>query len=158
MLRSLTDFLQDLVGGQAARGFEVNDYRVAAAALLLHASAVDGRVDAAESGKIHDLVRDRFGLDERSVANLLGTAGHRERESVDLTDFTSILKRALDEAGRSRVVAMLWEVCAADGKVDELEDNLISRVADLLGMSAHERMKLGAQFTGTGREADEFAS
>ena len=37
---------------------------------------------------------------------------------------------------------MLWEIVYADGRVSEFEDNLVWRVADLLGVSARERLTL----------------
>jgi uncharacterized tellurite resistance protein B-like protein len=40
------------------------------------------------------------------------------------------------------MVEMMWTVAYADGAVSEYEDNLIWRVADLLGVSSTERIAL----------------
>ena len=37
---------------------------------------------------------------------------------------------------------MMWTVAYADGAVSEYEDNLIWRIADLLGVSSTERIAL----------------
>jgi uncharacterized tellurite resistance protein B-like protein len=37
---------------------------------------------------------------------------------------------------------MMWEIVFADGQVDEFEDNIVWRAADLLGVSARERIEL----------------
>ena len=50
--------------------------------------------------------------------------------------------RTLDEAGRLRVVEMLWEMVYADGKVTEFEANVMWRVADLLAVSTRDRVML----------------
>ena len=50
--------------------------------------------------------------------------------------------RTLDDAGRLRVVEMLWEIAFADGIVTEFEDNVLWRVADLLAVSPNERIAL----------------
>jgi uncharacterized tellurite resistance protein B-like protein len=50
--------------------------------------------------------------------------------------------RTLDEAGRLRVVEMLWEIAFADGIVTEFEDNALWRVADLLAVSPNDRIAL----------------
>jgi uncharacterized tellurite resistance protein B-like protein len=68
-----------------------------------------------------------------------------EGEAVDLYRFTSLLNRALGEEERRRIVEMMWELAYADGRVNEFEDNLIWRVADLLGVSARERLTLRRQ-------------
>ncbi len=36
----------------------------------------------------------------------------------------------------------MWEIVYADGKPNEFEDHLVRRVADLIGVSSRERIKL----------------
>ena len=50
--------------------------------------------------------------------------------------------REVDEAGRRRIVEMMWEMVFADGKVTEFEDNVLWRAADLLGISGRDRIDL----------------
>jgi uncharacterized tellurite resistance protein B-like protein len=71
-----------------------------------------------------------------------------EGEAVDLYRFTSLLNRALDEDGRLRIIEMMWELIYADGRVNEFEDNVVWRVADLLGVSTRERVELRQQVSG----------
>src|SRR5262245_37592447 len=51
-------------GSKHASVFEPGDYRVAAAALLVHAAAIDGKVSAVEEQRLHALVKRRFVLDD----------------------------------------------------------------------------------------------
>jgi uncharacterized tellurite resistance protein B-like protein len=37
---------------------------------------------------------------------------------------------------------MMWEIVFADGRMNEFEDNLMWRVADLLSVSSHDRIAL----------------
>jgi uncharacterized tellurite resistance protein B-like protein len=41
------------------------------------------------------------------------------------------------------IVEMMWEIIHADGRVTEVESNLMWRAADLLGISSRERIELG---------------
>ena len=118
------------------------ELRLAAAALLVHASTIDGEVDPAERRKLKALLQTRFDLDGNEVRRLLDEAGTREVESVDLYRFTSVLCRELDQVGRKRIVEMLWEVAMADGVVHEFEANLVWRAAELLGVSTRDRVTL----------------
>jgi uncharacterized tellurite resistance protein B-like protein len=118
------------------------ELRLAAAALLVHASTIDGEVDATERRKLKTLLQVRFDLDGNEVHKLLDEAGLREVESVDLYRFTSVLCRELDQDGRRRIVEMLWEVAMADGVVHEFEANLVWRAAELLGVSTRDRVAL----------------
>jgi uncharacterized tellurite resistance protein B-like protein len=50
--------------------------------------------------------------------------------------------REVDEAGRLRIIEMMWELVYADGEVTEFEDNVVWRAADLLAVSARDRIDL----------------
>jgi len=130
--------------------FDENDYRLAAAALLVHAAAIDGHVDTAEQERLRALIRERFRLDAADADELLAEATAMERQAVDLYSFTTRLNRALDEKGRARVVEMMWQVVYADGSVSEFEDNLIWRAADLLHVPRRERIALRNRVAGGG--------
>ncbi len=142
MLENLRRFLHDLAGVPEADHFAVDDYRVAAAALLINLSGVDGVVTDAERNALHASLKSHFGLDEAETAELIAAAGSREAEAVDLYAFTSVLRRSLDAAGRAQIVEMMWEIVFADGAVHEIEDNIVWRAADLLGVSSRERIEL----------------
>ena len=136
--------LTDRFGGAAGQGLSLREeeLRLAAAALLVHASAIDGQIDPRERRKLKTLLQARFDLDSHAVRQLLDEAGEREAESVDLYRFTSVLCRELDQDGRKRIVEMLWEVALADGIVHEFEANLVWRVAELLGVSTRDRVTI----------------
>ena len=136
--------LIDRVAGeeQPARNLREEELRLAAAALLVRASVIDGKIDASERRKIKTLLRERFEIEGEAVRSLLVEAVIREHESVDLYRFTSVLCRELDQDGRKRIVEMLWEVVMADGIVHEFESNLVWRAAELLGVSTRDRVIL----------------
>lgn len=142
MLDTIRTFLTELTSGKEKREFGEDDYRLAAAALLFHVIAVDGAVSAEERGALSALLRSRFELDAASAAALVAAAETADKEAVDLYGFTSILKSRLEETERERVVEMMWTLVYADGKVHEFEDNVIWRVAELLGVSSQARIRL----------------
>ncbi|MEA2872265.1 MAG: hypothetical protein QOH67_2241 [Hyphomicrobiales bacterium] len=149
MLDSLKNFLSELTGGEKhPHRFEQNDYRLAAAALLIHASTIDGNMTASEREKLHALVKSRFALDDAATEELIDVSTLAENEAVDLYRFTSLINRTLDEAGRLGIVEMMWEMIFADGRVNEFEDNLMWRVADLLGVSSRDRIALRRRVAG----------
>jgi uncharacterized tellurite resistance protein B-like protein len=143
MLDALRNFLDEISGAPARpRPFEAADYRLAAAALLVHLASIDGAFDAGEKALLQTLVETRFGLSSADARLLIASAAEREREAVDLYRFTSVLKRTLDEEGRHAVIGMLWEMAYADGEIHEFEENVIWRVAELLGVSTRDRVAL----------------
>jgi uncharacterized tellurite resistance protein B-like protein len=149
MFAGFRKFLSEVSeGDKHPAHFAHNDYRLAAAALLVHAAAIDGDVSDAEREKLHTVIKRQFALDEATTDELVAEATEAEHDAIDLYHFTSLINRSLDEEGRRRVVEMMWEIAYADGDVDEFERNLIWRAADLLGVSSRERIELGQHVAG----------
>jgi uncharacterized tellurite resistance protein B-like protein len=143
MFDALKSLIAELTGeADKPRLFESADYQLAAAALLVHIASIDGDFDDAEKARIQQLVEARFGLDANEARALIESAWESEREAVDLYRFTSVLKRRLDEEGRLQVIGMLWDMAHADGSVHEFEENVVWRVAELLGVSTRDRVAL----------------
>lgn len=145
MLEAIKNFITNLADGETqaqTQSFDDNDYRVAVAALLIHAAAIDGNLSGAEREMLAALLKRRFALDDGTTDLLLEQATQAEQDAVDLYRFTSLLNRSLDEEGRLRVIKMMWEIAFSDGAITEFEDNLIWRAADLLHVSQHERIAL----------------
>jgi uncharacterized tellurite resistance protein B-like protein len=155
MLDSLKNFISDLTGGEKHPGrFEENDYRLAAAALLIHAATIDGKETGAEHDKLRAVLKGRFSLDDAATDELIDVGTLAENEAVDLYHFTSLINRTLDEAGRLGIVEMMWEIVFADGKTNEFEDNLMWRTADLLGVSSRDRIALRQRVAGERADSD----
>jgi len=159
MFEAFRHFVADFVdGGKHPSRFADDDYRLAAAALLVHTAAIDGDVTQGERDKLRAVIRRRFNLDDAATAELLEKATAAEHEAVDLYHFTHLLNRALDEEGRARVIEMMWEIVYADGTRDELEDNLLWRAADLLGVSPRERIELRQRIAAKAGDASSLRS
>lgn len=157
MLAALKNFISELAGeADAPKPFEAADYQLAAAALLVNIASVDGEFDDKEKKRIEQLIEARFGLKGDEAHELIEAARESERDAVDLYRFTSVLKRRLDEDGRRQIIGMLWDMAHADGQVHEFEENVVWRVAELLGVSTRDRVELrresrdGAEAPATG--------
>ncbi|MEN3793466.1 TerB family tellurite resistance protein [Fulvimarina sp. MAC3] len=141
------DFLGQFVVESSPRETEGQDELVVAvAALLFHVASADGIVTAEERQSLLHLLRDDYGLSGDQALDVAAAGERASDESVDLYRFTSVLKRRLDEEARIEFVRNLWEVTFADGEVHELEDNVVWRVSELLGVSGRERMLLKKEF------------
>ncbi|WP_024276703.1 TerB family tellurite resistance protein [Xanthobacter sp. 126] len=143
MFRTLSDFISDITGGhREAAAFDETDYRLAAAALLVHVMSIDGAVTPEERAVLKTILAGRFALDEAETEQLVELAIAKDAEAVDLYAFTSVLNRALDEEGRLRIVEMMFEVAYADGGLSEFEDNLVWRAAELLNVGSRDRIRI----------------
>lgn len=155
MLDKLRQIVADLASGGAEHTrFDDNDYRLAAAALLVHLISIDGEASEVEKTKLRTLLKSRFELDDASVDELIEAATRIEGESVDIFHFTSRIMRAVDEKGRARIVEMMWELVYADDHISEFEESVVWRSADLLGISSNERIALKNRVAGSRNTPD----
>src|ERR1700682_1463483 len=150
MLDGLRQFIADVVSPTAHddRVFDDTGYRLAATALLIHVISLDGKPSEIEKRKLHSLIESRFGLAPGAADRLIASATHVEGEAVDLYHFTSVIMRSVDEAGRLRIVEMMWELVYADGQANEFEDNVVWRAADLFAVSSRDRIDLKHRVAG----------
>src|SRR5258705_2718340 len=127
MLDGLRHFIADVISptAQETRSFDDTGYRLAATALLIHVISLDGEPSDVEKRKLHSLLESRFKLDPGTADQLIASATLVEGEAVDLYHFTSVIMRSVDEAGRLKIVEMMWELVYADGQVTAVEDNVV---------------------------------
>jgi len=85
LLAKLKELADRLLGeDQRAKHLREEELRLAAAALLVHASLIDGRADPEERRKLKSLLQVRFNLGEDEFDRILGEAEAWEQDSVDL--------------------------------------------------------------------------
>jgi uncharacterized tellurite resistance protein B-like protein len=142
MLDAIRRFMTELTGRKEAASVGEDDVQLAAAALLFHVVAIDGVVSPDECARLADLLQARFNLDQPATQALIREAETADAEAVDLYSFTRVLKEKLGPADRERVIEMMWSLVYADGTVHEFEDNVVWRVAELLGVSTQARIRL----------------
>ncbi len=143
MLQRLIEMINNLADPEPeSSALAVEDYKLAAAALLVHATLVDGKVDDNEKFKLRQLLRDHFNLPEQEVDAFIKLAKREEHEAVDLYGFTRRLTKQLDAEGRMEIIEMLWEIAFSDGVLHEYESHLIWRVAELMHVSTPDRIRL----------------
>ncbi|MDA4845494.1 TerB family tellurite resistance protein [Hoeflea poritis] len=139
MFDQFQKFIQSL-GGEEKPELARDDPRVAAAALFFHVIDADGVSEPVEREKLQQLLERQYGVHKDELKKLVDAGKQAEDESVDFYAFTSVLKRSLDAEQRVNFIELLWELVYADGVRHELEDNVVWRVAELLGVSDRDRV------------------
>lgn len=140
MLDALRDFMRRLGAGEEKRHLSEDDSRLALAAILVHCMAIDGKISDGERERLRSVLGRNYGLSDADLDTLINDAVAAEREAVDLYRFTSVLKRQASEEERIRIIEDLWEIVFSDGESHEFEENLVWRVAELLGVHRRDRI------------------
>lgn len=142
MIERLLAFFSAIPAQGNAPRFSRSDPRLAAAALMFHVIEADGELGDNERQRLEEVLSEAYSLDGDQLAELVEAAELADQQSVDLYAFTSVIKQHLDEGARIHFVELLWEMVYADGEVHELEDNLVWRIAELIGVSTRERIAM----------------
>lgn len=142
MFDILKKFVTDLSVSEEPEIFIHDKMQLAEAALMYHVIAVDGVIRDEEKTKMAELLSQQFELSDEETKSLTIEAKTAEQEAIDLYKFTSILKRALSEEERIKIIEHLWEMVFADGVLHELEDNVVWRIAELLAVDSRNRVLL----------------
>jgi len=115
---------------------------MATAVLMLEVARADHVFEESELDRVLNLVEAHFGLVPEDAALLVNLAGDKAEELVSLHEFTKLLNEHLAENEKSRIIALLWQIAYADGRLDKYEDSLVLKISDLLYVSRGRVMRL----------------
>jgi uncharacterized tellurite resistance protein B-like protein len=116
--------------------------RMATAVLMVNVARADHLFDESEFDSVLQLVQSHFGLAPEDAATLCNAANEKVDDLVSVHEFTQLLHEHLDEEEKARIVAMLWRIAYADGRLDKFEDALVLKIGDLLYVSRGLVMRL----------------
>lgn len=126
---------------------EAERLQLACAALLVEISAADQHTGAEERQALSSILQRTFALPPQQVETLWQLAAQESREATSLYQFTSLINSHYGYQQKTALLAHLWQVAYADGRIDRYEEHLIRRIADLLHLSHGDfiRAKLDAK-------------
>jgi uncharacterized tellurite resistance protein B-like protein len=119
---------------------------LAIAVLLMETARADFEHAEPELEAVRRALGQVLGLDDDEAERLMAQARDEASQTVTLHGFVGELNASTDAEGKRELIALLWQVAYADGRVDPHEEHLIRRIADLLHVPHHEfiRQKLAA--------------
>ncbi|CAM5534015.1 putative tellurite resistance protein B-like protein [Aquamicrobium terrae] len=141
MFDRMLSFLKDLPARAGRHAGHEDDPRVAAAALLYHVMTADGVRQDAEWERLKALLASAYSVQGAELDALAKAGKEADNEAIDLYTFTSVLNRHLDAEARKAFIELMWEIVYADGELHELEDNVVWRVAELIGVETRDRVE-----------------
>ena len=120
--------------------------RLAAAALLVETARADFSEDKVEHEELEKLLYESLDLGRREVRELITQAEAQLDETTSLYDFTRVINDYYLPAQKLELIASMWRVAYADGRLDKYEESLIRQVAELCYVSHQDyiRTKLSA--------------
>jgi uncharacterized tellurite resistance protein B-like protein len=137
MLRALRDFFDKQIGGDpsAAEADVRRSLKVAAAALLVEITRIDGDMQAAERGAVLQAIHEKFALNETEAEDLLQLAEKEIARTEGYYPFTSLINQNFSQEQKEYLIELMWRAAYADKDLSAHELHLMRKIAGLLHVS-----------------------
>ena len=129
--------------------FEATELQIAVSKILVRTAKIDDEFHILEEQKILDLLSKYFFLNDADAKNLMEIGVSEEKSATDLYAYTNTIKKSLDLIERKKIIEMMWQIIVTDDNFDPYENNLVWRVAELIGISTRERVQIKKDFLST---------
>lgn len=111
------------------------------AALLIEMTRADGDVNPAEQLAVASALQKTFALSESETAEMIVLAEQEAHDATCYHKFTRLINDNYPKAQKIQVIELLWEVAYADREMEQYEEHLVRKLADLLYVPHGEFIK-----------------
>jgi uncharacterized tellurite resistance protein B-like protein len=133
MITTIQTLLKKFVPLQAAVEEDSEQaLRLATAVLLVEVAGADDDIKEEEREVVRRVIENYCAVTPEQARELADTAEKQMHGVTSLYPFTRLITSECSMQDRIRIVRMLWAVSGADGCIDEHEEHLVRKVADLL--------------------------
>ncbi len=140
MLRAIKLFFEEQISTAPEKNIE-HSLRLATAALMIEMMLDDGAVHDAEVNMLIEKLQQTFELDIKETTELYNLAQAEVKEAVDYHQFTNLIAKNFSQAQKIQVIENLWAIAYADNELDQYEELMVRRIADLIYVSHSDFIK-----------------
>ena len=140
MLKTIKQFFEQNMSLETEVDIE-HRLKLATAALMIEIMKQDGETKNEETEAVKQALQTKFELTKAEIDELFSLASEEARQSVDLYQFTSLIREHFSSEKKIKTIEYLWTVAYADNHLDAHEEHLIRRISDLLYVTHQDFMK-----------------
>jgi len=108
---------------------------IAAAALLIEAACIDGKLDSEEQKIINTRLEKYLRISNSEMLDLIKEASKVQSESNQIFGFTNEIKNSFSEEQKLDLIEILWDIICSDQTIHIYESNLMRRICGLIYVS-----------------------
>jgi uncharacterized tellurite resistance protein B-like protein len=108
--------------------------RLATPAVLLEIGYADGTFTPDEGNDLAGYLQRAFSLETDEAAELIEAAAEIRASTIDHFALTNFIRKSASLEERIEIVKTMWRMVYSDGRLDEYENYLVRKLADLLGL------------------------
>ncbi len=109
--------------------------RVATCALFLEMARIDEVFTTEEMETVLGILKEKYGLTKEEADALVAEADRELEESLDLWQFARLINENYTVDEKIELIETLWHMVFVDGKMDQHEHYLMSKLKNLLRLS-----------------------
>jgi uncharacterized tellurite resistance protein B-like protein len=134
VIKSIRDYFDQRIGPQtdSVGGASHQRMRLATAALLLEMASADFSVEPEEIEAVHKAIIGGLGLTREQTNELVALAKEEARNMSSYFQFTSVINKSCTPEEKALIIEMMWQVAMADGRLDNYEEHMIRKIANLI--------------------------
>ena len=140
MLKIIKEFFEKNMSLESEVDIE-HRLKLATAALMIEVMKQDGETKNEEVESVKKALQTKFELTIIEIDELFTLASEEAKQSVDLYQFTSLIREHFSQEKKIKTIEYLWTVAYVDNHLDAHEEHLIRRIADLLYVTHQDFMK-----------------
>ena len=140
MLKTIKEFFEKNMSLETEVDIE-HRLKLATAALMIEIMKQDGETKNEEVESVKKALQNKFELTKNEIDELFTLASEEAKQSVDLYQFTSLIREHFSQEKKIKTIEYLWAIAYADNHLDAHEEHLIRRIADLLYVTHKDFMK-----------------
>ena len=115
---------------------------VATAALMIQVSVTHDDFSEDEKVSVLACIEEHFELETSQARSVFERALEHHDEAADLYSFTRPIMAVLEYEQQVEIVRLLYRVAFADHHLEHFEEHIITRIASLLGVGPHDRVRI----------------
>ena len=140
MLSAIKNFFENNISSGESSDLD-HQLKMATAALLIEMMQQDNQVHLEEIEAAKMALKEKFELSDEESHALFKLAEAEAAEAVDYHQFTRLIAKEFTQAQKIKVIELLWSVAYADSHLDQYEEHMVRKIADLIYVSHKDFMK-----------------
>ena len=131
-------FLKKFKNEHSTNDVSDNEKNILITSLLIECAKGDYDFSDEEISKIKDLIKKKLKLDQSKINLIFDKALETVEENVELYSLTKDIRDNFNKEEILEIFEYMWSVVLADGKIDDFEAALMSKLVGLFHLTGKE--------------------
>ena len=131
-------FLKKFKNEHSTNDVSDNEKNILITSLLIECAKGDYDFSDQEISKIKDLIKKKLKLDQSKINLIFDKALETVEENVELYSLTKDIRDNFNKEEILEIFEYMWSVVLADGKIDDFEAALMSKLVGLFHLTGKE--------------------